>query len=314
MELNVIHNGGNQQQQNMNNNVFRSNIINNNGDEIFVTEEEVSPNNITVYQQGQEHNISKEEYENKLKKFKIFSKKAKFPDLVSTLCTNTAKMSQYINGLLGKIFVDYHGSKIEVILNNNNTASAVCRIYFMPNNRIPVGDTEFKALVPINQINSNMTIDDKILLLNRAANYYSSRKHYELSKAAKILLRNIVPSERVGDGSKILIKWNSITSEGVINSAYNERGIGVEVVIDLIKFIENFYGTRGTDGSKWAYQYIIGLPIKSFATPMDGIIAKQWQLIIMRANIKDVEKIASEYGYVYDSNSMGIITTSLNPE
>jgi len=297
MELNLVHSG-----QAGQNSIFGA--TNANGEEVF--SENPSSNNISVYQNlNNQTEEQVREFEEKLKKAKLIKNKARFPDLLSTMYKNTKAFAQMINDTLKGVFVDYYGSKLEVINNQ-----LVGKIYFSPTNRTP-GEGEFKALTEVNGSNSNTvrTIDDKFVVLNRAANRNTIKKNFELTKAAQYLLRSIVPSERMVNGN-IKIKWNQLLSESTLRQGYGQDIICVELIIDLVKFVSELYGTRTSDGGRWCYQLILGMPIRPVNTATGAMLVNQWQVFIMRASEKDAQAIAAEYGYNYDGNNMGIITTT----
>ena len=229
--------------------------------------------------------------------------KMPFPDLISTMYQDTNSFASLICGLLSNVFSDFYGAKLEVV----NNYRLVGRVFFSYNGNKP-GPNQYLALKNINDKSNLNTISDKINAINRITNVSTYRKNYELTDEAKVLLRDIIPNKFFDNNNKKKVNWEQLTKEGSLQTAYGHPKIFLEIEVDLIKIIGIIYGTKSNDGGVWSYQINLGAPINPVNTPMNTVIANKWQVFIMRTNSRDVQEVASQYGFSYDGNNMGIVT------
>lgn len=239
--------------------------------------------------------------ENKNQRLKLTPVKMEFPNLIATLYNDTIGLCQLINGLLRPVFSNYHGSKIEVVQNRQLYTS----IFFMDTGKDPEPG-QYVGIERIIDKNSLNNADARIDAINRFNNL-GVRKFYRLSKEAKELLQDIIPTQFINKSNNS-VDWDKIVNEGTYQGQYNQSQIIVQVVVDLVRIIKCIYGERTSDGGYWNYQINIGAPINPINTPVGGVIANKWQIFIMRVNSKDVNDLAIKYGYNYGGNDMGIIT------
>ncbi len=226
-----------------------------------------------------------------------------FPDLISTMYSDTQLLSMGINGVMNKIFSDYYGAKIEIVQNRQLMTS----VFFSEDNSKQPEPGQYKAIEPIISKDKMNTADSRIAAINHVANF-GSRHLYKITDQGDQLLRDIIPDNVINrDSGKI--DWAKIMIEG----SFNQQGIWsarsyVQVSIDIKKILKVMYGGKTSDGGEWDYMVNVGNPINPVTTPLGETRANKWQLFVMRANRKDVEDMARALGLTWGTNDLNIVT------
>lgn len=226
-----------------------------------------------------------------------------FPDLISTMYSDTQLLSMGINGIMNKIFSDYYGAKIEIVQNRQLMTS----VFFSEDSSKQPEPGQYKAIEPIISKDKMNTADSRIAAINHVANF-GSRHLYKITDQGDQLLRDIIPDNVINrDSGKI--DWAKIMIEG----SFNQQGIWsarsyVQVSIDIKKILKVMYGGKTSDGGEWDYMVNIGNPINPVTTPLGETRANKWQLFVMRANRKDVEDMARALGLTWGTNDLNIVT------
>ena len=224
-----------------------------------------------------------------------------FPDLIATVYSDTVKFPKEVNSLFRSVFADWHGTKIELIQNRQIFTT----IHFHEIPEGSEGDSLYRGIERTVTKESLSSADSRIDALNHFASF-GHRNQYRLTKEAKQILKDVVPVQYINHKNGN-VDWNKLVSEGSIPS---DMGYGmiatVQVVVDINRILKLMYGDKDEEGNKWQYMATIGNPINPAPSPA-GLIASQWQLFLMRCNVKDVEYLAREYGLRFGSDN-GIIT------
>lgn len=226
-----------------------------------------------------------------------------FPDLISTMYSDTQLLSMGINGVMNKIFSDYYGAKIEIVQNRQLMTS----VFFSEDSSKQSEPGQYKAIEPIISKDKMNTADSRIAAINHVANF-GSRHLYKITDQGDQLLRDIIPDNVINrDSGKI--DWAKIMIEG----SFNQQGIWsarsyVQVSIDIKKILKVMYGGKTSDGGEWDYMVNVGNPINPVTTPLGETRANKWQLFVMRANRKDVEDMARALGLTWGTNDLNIVT------
>jgi hypothetical protein len=226
-----------------------------------------------------------------------------FPDLISTMYSDTQMLSMGINGVLNRVFADYYGSKIEIVQNRQIMTS----IFFSEDSSKTPDPNQYKAIELIISKDKLDTADSRIAAINHVASF-GSRHLYKITEQGDQLLRDIIPNSVINRESG-KIDWAKITVEG----SFNTQGIWatrsyVQVSIDLNKMLKVMYGGRTSDGGEWEYMVNVGNPVNPVMTPLGETRANKWQLFVMRANRKDVEDMARAMGFNFGGNDLNIVT------
>ena len=226
-----------------------------------------------------------------------------FPDLISTMYSDTQLLSMGINGLMNRIFSDYYGAKIEIVQNRQIMTS----VFFSEDSSKQPEPGQYKAIEPIISKEKMNTADSRIAAINHVANF-GSRHLYKITDQADQLLRDIIPDNVINrDNGKV--DWAKIMIEG----SFNQQGIWaarsyVQIGIDIKKILKVMYGGKTSDGGEWDYMVNVGNPINPVTTPLGETRANKWQLFVMRANRKDVEDMARALGLTWGTNDLNIVT------
>lgn len=226
-----------------------------------------------------------------------------FPDLISTMYSDTQMLSMAINNIMNKVFVDYYGAKIEIVQNRQLMTS----IFFSEDSTKKAAPGQYKAIEPIISKEKMSSADSRIAAINHVADF-GSRHLYKMTNQADQLLRDVIADNVINrDTGKI--DWNKIMLEG----SFNQQGIWsarsyVQISIDLKKVLKVIYGDRTSDGGQWDYMVNVGNPINPVTTPLGETRANKWQLFVMRANRKDVEEMARALGLTWGTNDLNIVT------
>lgn len=227
-----------------------------------------------------------------------------FPSLFEVMYTDTEEFPTIINGLLRPIFVDFYGSKVEIVQNKQLYTT----IFFTEKMGYDNKDHEDGPYAAIERVlkNDNKSADARIQSINHMSNYGRS-KMFKLTTKAQEALQDIIPTTFIHkDTGKV--DWNKIVYE---SSALLLNGTGqatpyVQVAVDVNRILQKVYGGL-TDGNEWQYMVNVNNPITPVATP-HGTVSSKWQLFITRVSTSWAREIASQFGFVIGSNNMGIIT------
>ena len=226
-----------------------------------------------------------------------------FPDLISTMYSDTQLLSMVINGVMNKVFVDYYGAKIEIVQNRQLMTS----IFFSEDSSKQAAPGQYKAIEPIISKDKMNSADSRIAAINHVASF-GSRHLYKMTDEADQLLRDVIPNNVINRNTG-KIDWSKIMIEG----SFNQQGIWsarsyVQISIDLKKMLKVVYGGKTSDGGQWDYMVNVGNPINPVTTPLGETRANKWQLFVMRANRKDVEDMARALGLTWGTNDLNIVT------
>lgn len=232
-------------------------------------------------------------------KLKIKPVPIKFPTLVDILYNDTTGLAAMVNSLFRPVFSQYKGSKIEVVQNRQ----LLCSIFFV--DKAPE-EGKYKAIQSIIDKDNNSS-ESRIFAMNQFFSFKNgNRKWYKLTNEAKDLLLDFIPNQFFDGNGKV--RWDNAVREGSYQLAAFTQEVYIQVAIDLYKVLKAVYGSDAPDGGKWQYQVNIGFPVNPVNTMVGQQVANKWQVFIMRVNSKDVDSIASQYGFATASNQMGIIT------
>lgn len=233
-------------------------------------------------------------------RIKLEPKVIPFPTLVDILYNDTTGLAAIVNSLFRPVFSQYKGSKIEVVQNRQ----LLCSIFFV--DKAPE-EGKYKAIQSIIDKDNNSS-ENRIFAMNQIFNFKNgNRKWYKLTNEAKDLLMDFIPNQFFDGNGKI--RWENAVREGSYQLAAFQQEVYIQVAIDIYKVLKAVYGADAPDGGKWQYQVNIGFPVNPVNTMVGQQVANKWQVFIMRVNSKDVDSIASQYGFATASNQMGIITT-----
>lgn len=233
------------------------------------------------------------------KRIKIEPVPIKFNALVDILYNDTTGLAAIVNSLFRPVFSQYKGSKIEVVQNRQ----LLCSIFFV--DKAPE-EGKYKAIQSIIDKDNNSS-ENRIFAMNQFYNIKSgNRKWYKLTKEAKELLTDFIPNQFFDGNGKV--RWDNAIREGSYQIAPFQQEVYMQVAIDIYKVLRAVYGNEAPDGGQWNYQVNIGFPVNPVNTMVGQQIANKWQVFIMRVNSKDVDALASQYGFATGSNQMGIVT------
>lgn len=235
-------------------------------------------------------------------------KEYEFPSLFEVMYTDTEELPAIINGLLRKLFVDYYGSKVEIVQNKQlYTTIFFTEKYGYSNENVETQSDEQKKYAAIERIiskNDNKSADARIQTLNHMSNY-GRAKLFKLTVEAQEMLQDLINPNFIHlDTNKV--DWNKIVYESSALLNGNQAIPYVQVAVDINRILQKIYG-KNTNGNEWQYMISVNNPIAPVATP-HGTISNKWQLFITRVSTKSAQDIASQFGFVIGSNNMGIIT------
>lgn len=227
-----------------------------------------------------------------------------FPSLFEVMYTDTEEFPTFINGLLRPMFVDFYGSKVEIVQNKQLYSTIFFTEKYGYDNK-DHQDGPYAAIERIVKKDGNRSADARIQSINHMSNY-GRTKLFKLTTEAQEALQDIIPSNFINkDNGKI--DWNKIVYE---SSALLTNGAQatpyVQVAIDINKVLQKLYGGTA-DGTQWQYMVNVNNPIAPVATP-HGTVSSKWQLFITRVSTQWAQEIASQFGFVIGSNNLGIIT------
>lgn len=235
----------------------------------------------------------------------IVTEEVQFPSLFEVMYTDTEEFPAIINGLLRSIFVDFYGSKVEIVQNKQLYTT----IFFTEKYGYDYKNNEngpYAAIERIIKKNDNQTAEARIQTLNHLSSF-GRTKMFKLTTKAQEMLQDIIPDKFIHhDTNKV--DWNKIVYE---SSALLMNGMAqatpyVQVAVDVNKILQKIYGTT-IEGNQWQYMVSVNNPIAPVATP-HGTISNKWQLFITRVSTTYAQHIASQFGFVIGSNNMGIVT------
>lgn len=231
-----------------------------------------------------------------------------FPSLFEIMYTDTEELPTVINGLLRPLFLDFYGSKVEIIQNRQLYAT----IFFTENskymNQRNGEDGPYIALERIIKKGDPNSAESRIQSINHLSSF-GRTKIFKLSEKAQELLTDVIPTNFINN-RKGKVDWDKLVYE---NSANLIPGSSdpipfVQVAVDINRILQCIYGGKSDDNSYgWQYMINVNNPIAPVATP-HGAVSNKWQLFITRVNSIEAQQIASQFGFVIGNNNMGIIT------
>lgn len=222
-----------------------------------------------------------------------------FNNMVETQFTDSHTFcKQIVYPIFSEMWPDFYGSKIEVGQNRYIGLT----FFFAEKEDYPDPDSDKVPVIErILGNQRNMDINDKIKRINNLYNSPNQNK-LRLTAEGKQMLAKLVPYH---NGK---INWNGISREGAFDNrmlAYpnsNEGKPYIQVSMDINRVVRTIYGAKSKDGEE-EYQYLVllGNPINPIQTYGGALIAKQWQLFIIRADKKAIGKLADKYGMSTDN-------------
>jgi hypothetical protein len=228
-----------------------------------------------------------------------------FPSLFEVMYTDTEEFPTFINGLLRPMFVDFYGSKVEIVQNKQLYSTIFFTEKFGYDNK-DHQDGPYAAIERIVKKDNNRSADARIQSINHMSNF-GRTKLFKLTTEAQESLQDIIPTNFINrDNGKV--DWNKIVyeSSGMLTNGSTQATPYVQVVVDINRILQKIYGGLN-DGNEWQYMVNVNNPIAPVATP-HGTISNKWQLFITRVSTSWAREIASQFGFVIGSNNMGIIT------
>lgn len=202
-----------------------------------------------------------------------------FDGLLKAKMTTTVALAKSVNRLFRPALSDYEGC----IILPNQFGQLELTLWFKDKGN-PI-DGSAKALMPTNQINRQQSsVNDKI----RAMNARNRQKSYELTQDAKDVLGEFI---WVKQGHNI--DWNQHVLEQTQQNLGNYT-IYVKIVgIDILRILRKIYGKK-KDNSIVEYNISIIRPVG-----VDfGYNSQNFLINILQLDVKEVEKIASEIGFI----------------
>lgn len=230
----------------------------------------------------------------------------KFPSLFEVMYTDTEEFPAIINGLLRPLFVDYYGSKVEIVQDKKLYATIFFTEKYNYDYQNEPENGKCAAIERIIKKNDKQTADARIQTLNHLSSY-GKTKMFKLTYKAQEMLQDIIPDKFI-NVAKNKVDWGKIVyeSSGLLFNGFGQATPYVQVVVDVNKILNHLYGVTA-EGNQWQYMINVNNPIAPVATP-HGTIANKWQLFITRVSTIDAQNIASQFGFVIGNNNMGIIT------
>jgi len=236
----------------------------------------------------------------------IVTEESPFPSLFEVMYTDTEEFPAIINGLLRPLFVDYYGSKVEIVQNKQLYTTIFFTEKYGYDYQHEKENGPYAAIERIIKKDDKQTADARIQTLNHLSSY-GRTKLFKLTYKAQEMLQDVIPDKFINI-AKNKVDWGKIVYE---SSALLMNGMGqatpyVQVAVDVNKILNKIYGTTA-EGNQWQYMISVNNPIAPVATP-HGTVANKWQLFITRVSTTYAQHIASQFGFVIGSNNMGIIT------
>ena len=228
-----------------------------------------------------------------------------FPSLFEVMYTDTEEIPTFINSLLRPLFVDFYGSKVEIVQNKQLYSTIFFTEKFGYDNK-DHEEGPYAAIERIVKKDNSRSADARIQSINHLSNY-GRTKLFKLTVKAQEALQDIIPVNFINrDTGKV--DWNRIVyeSSGMLTPGSTVATPYVQVVVDLNRILQKLYGDV-VNGNEWQYMVNVNNPIAPVATP-HGTISNKWQLFITRVSTTWAREIASQFGFVIGSNNMGIIT------
>lgn len=228
-----------------------------------------------------------------------------FPSLFEVMYTDTEEFPAIINGLLRPLFVDYYGSKVEIVNNKQlYTTIFFTEKYGFDYSQNERDDCQYAAIERILKQNENNSAEARIQTLNHLSNFGRS-KMFKLTDRAKEMLKDIIPTSAITQKG---VDWNKVVyeSSALLMNGQSQPTPYVQMVVDVNRILQCIYG-RNAGGAEWQYMVSVNNPISPVSTP-HGTVSNKWQLFITRVSSTYAQNIASQFGFVIGSNNMGIIT------
>jgi hypothetical protein len=252
-------------------------------------------------EQEQRRKLSTEERkEFEKNRLKLDVQPQEFPGLITAMYIDSKQLAHAINSLMGSIFCDYYGSKLEI---NGNNRQLVATLFFSEDSS---GTGKYHAIERvINKDNLN-TAEGRINALNQFSTY-GRRNLYKMTKEADEMLRDIIPSQFINRDT-LKIDWSKVMMEGSTqsNGIYQSK-VYTKLMIDLNKLLKVMFG-RGNKDEEFQYNVNVGNPINPSIDYYGQQKSTIWQLYIMRCNAKTVREMAQSLGLVWGSEiEQGII-------
>lgn len=227
-----------------------------------------------------------------------------FPQLMSTMYTDSYKFCQSIGNLLRPIFNDFYGARLDVVQNQGIYLYA----FFTPTNAAK-DSRKINAVEPI--VDTKSKSSDSIINAMNHLYSYGSSKTMKITKEADELLRDIIHDGAI-NYKTTKVQWDRVAREGNVSEAngfnYSSNRPVMQIMLDPNKLLKVMYGDRTTDNGTWEYMITVGNPINPTRNAFGELSASTWQLFIMRCNSRDVKAKAADLGLVFGGNDLGIIT------
>lgn len=224
-----------------------------------------------------------------------------FPELIAQGWITINDLCRLVNTVMRPVFADYLGSKI--VPENGRLNISLC---FKPNNN-ELASGQIRAFIPITETYGNSTAD-KIKRFNISRDGSNSR-HFKATKEGNDVLRKFAGTLLVDrNGKKKSLDF--VTEEGSITmEALNNPQACVFVHIDPITLMKTLFGSvNPVSGGRWDYSIQITTPVNAAPAPGIGVVASNWNLLIQRADKKDVAEVVNRLGFGYGGNDKGVIT------
>jgi hypothetical protein len=239
------------------------------------------------------------EFEKNRLKFDVQTQE--FPDLISAMYIESQELAHAVTVLMRTVFNDFYGTQIEI----SNNRELIASVYFTD---IQKGEGFCKAIEPVLGKDDLNTSEGQFQAINQYSSF-GRRNSYKFTKDASQILLDIVPNSAINRDS-LKIDWNKIMAEGTMFSSngFNSNQLYVRILIDLNKVLKAMFGS-GKEGEDMRYMVSVGNPINPTISPTGEMVAKNWQLFVMRCEAKSVGKMAQSLGLIYGNGAeLGIVT------
>ena len=230
--------------------------------------------------------------------------KTEFKSIIQTAYADSVEFATMINSLMRDLFFDYYGAKIEPV---GTQLVATINFAYKKVDNVPNG-----YYMGLEQTFSKDKYDnDSMARIDMYNKYHGSTKkqnYVQLTKEAKELLMDIIPSQFISSNGKV--DWSKCTFEKSTNIiGYNSPQVIFTVVVDFVKILKIIFGDRDANGSNYSYLPCVGKPLNPVMTATNQVIISKWQIFVLRTNNSDVKELMQSLGMsMYGMNNDGIIT------